>query len=139
MKLMKSYKTTTNKINFNLKFYDKMTLIDGESGVGKTMLFKAIERDCLINKTNIICLNYDDIASGNIEHTLNTAKGKVIIIDNADIALSMEQKVRVAMDKDNQYIIFTHSTEGFHPNDASIAELIVSNNNGKLVYDLLED
>lgn len=139
MELMSRYKTTTNKTNFDLKFNDKMTIIDAESGIGKTMLFKAIERDCLLNKSNIICLNYDDIASGNIEYTLNTVKNKVIIIDNADIALSIEQRIKVSMDKDNQYIIFAHSTEGFYPNDASIAELVVNNHRGKLKYILLED
>lgn len=139
MKLLTNYKITANGVNFSLEFHNRMTLIDGESGVGKTMLFKAIKRDCLINKTNIICLNYKDKVSSNIENILNIIKDKIIVIDDADIALSMEQKVRVAMDKDNQYIIFAHSTEGFFPNDASIAELVVSNNKGKLVYTLLED
>ncbi len=139
MKFMSKYKTTSNKINFDLRFYDDLTLINGESGVGKTMLFKAIERDCLLDKTNLVCLNYDDIASGNIEHTLNTAQNKVIIIDNGDITLSIEQRVKISKDTNNQYIVFIHTTDGFYPNDASIADLVISGNKGKLVYTLLED
>lgn len=135
--LLTRYQTSDNNVEFDLYFKDKMTLINGDSGIGKTMLFKAIERDTLIRKTDIICLNFDDIPSGNIAHTLNTAKGKVIVIDNADVALNVAQRVQISMDRDNQYIIFTHSTDGFMPNKASITELKVENGKGELNYLLL--
>lgn len=135
--LLTEYKTSDNNVNFDLHFRDKLTLINGDSGIGKTMLFKAIERDTLLRKTNIICLNFDDISSGNIKHTLASAKGKVIVIDNADVALNTAQRARISLDNMNQYIIFTHSTDGFMPSKGSIAELDVKNGKGKLVYVLL--
>lgn len=135
--LMSEYKTKDNNISFHLKFVDKLTLINGESGIGKTMLFKAIERDSLLKPTNIICLNFDDIPSGNIEYTLNTAKGKVIIIDNADVALDLLQRAKISLDNNNQYIIFTHSTDGFIPSAGSIAELVIEKGKGFLDYIML--
>lgn len=135
--LLTEYKTRDNNIQFNLQFNDRLTLIDGESGTGKTMLFKAIERDTLLGKTNIICLNFDDIPSGNIEHTLASVKNKVIVIDNADVALSLGQRMQISLDIDNQYIIFTHSTDGYKPSRGSLAELVVKNGKGRLVYRLL--
>lgn len=135
--LLTEYKTRDNNVQFDLQFNDRLTLIDGESGVGKTMLFKAIERDTLLAKTNIICLNFDDIPSGNIEHTLASVKNKIVVIDNADIVLSLSQRVQISLDKDNQYIIFTHSTDGYKPSRGSIAELVVKNGKGRLVYRLL--
>lgn len=120
-----------------MKFKDSLTLIYGESGAGKTMLFKAIERDTLLENTNIICLNYDDISSGNIAHTLASAKNKIIVIDNADVALSLSQRMQISLDKENQYIIFTHSADGYKPGNASLAELVIKNGKGILVYRLL--
>lgn len=138
MKLMSEYRTEDNGVDFDLKFYDRLTLINGDSGVGKTLLFKAIERDTLLLQTNIICLNYDDISSGNITHILDKTSGHVIIIDNADIALSLEQRIQISMDQKNQYIIFSHTTQGFFPNEKSIAELIVKKNKGILLYPLMK-
>ena len=46
--LLTRYQTSDNNVEFDLYFKDKMTLINGDSGIGKTMLFKAIERDTLI-------------------------------------------------------------------------------------------
>lgn len=135
--LLTEYKTRDNNVDFDLQFNDRLTLIDGESGIGKTMLFKAIERDTLLDKTNILCLNFDDIPSGNIEHTLSSVKNKVIVIDNADVALSLGQRIQISLDMDNQYIIFTHSTDGYKPSKASLATLVVKDGNGKLVYKLL--
>lgn len=135
--LLAEYKTRDNNVEFDLKFNDRLTLIDGESGVGKTMLFKAIERDTLLGKTDIICLNFDDIPSGNIKHTLESVKNKIIIIDNADVALSLNQRMQISLDIDNQYIIFTHSTYGYKPSKGSIAELVVKNGKGRLIYRLL--
>lgn len=138
MKLLSEYRTKDNGIEFDLKFYDQLTLINGESGVGKTLLFKAIERDTLLSQTNIICLNYDDIASGNISYTLDKTTDHVIVIDNADVALSIEQRVQISMDTQNQYIIFSHTTQGFFPNEKSIAELLVNNHKGELIYPLMK-
>lgn len=135
--LLTEYKTRDNNVQFDLQFNDRLTLIDGESGTGKTMLFKAIERDTLLGKTNIICLNFDDIPSGNIEHTLASVKNKVIVIDNADVALNLSRRMQISLDTDNQYIIFTHSTDGYKPSRRSLAELVVKNGKGRLVYRLL--
>lgn len=135
--LLTEYKTRDNNVQFDLQFNDRLTLIDGESGTGKTMLFKAIERDTLLGKTNIICLNFDDIPSGNIEHTLASVKNKVIVIDNADVALNLSRRMQISLDTDNQYIIFTHSTDGYKPSRGSLAELVVKNGKGRLVYRLL--
>lgn len=135
--LLTEYKTRDNNIDFELQFKDKLTLINGNSGIGKTMLFKAIERDTLIKKTNILCLNFDDITSGNVKHTLNSAKNKVIVIDNADIALNMAQRAQISMDTSNQYIIFTHSTDGFMPSRGSITELEIKDGKGKIKHILL--
>lgn len=108
------------------------------SGVGKTILFKAMERDSLLGSQNFICLNYDDLVSGNIEYTLNTAKNKIIVIDNANVVFNDLQKIMISMDINNQYIIFSHSVDGFKPSTKGIAQLVVEKHEGKLMYPLME-
>ena len=138
MKLLSKYKVKDSGINFDISLLDRLTIISGESGVGKTLLFKAIERDCILNSNNnFICLNYDDLASGNIEYTLNTAKNRIIVIDNANVILNDLQKILISMDINNQYIIFSHSVNGFKPSVKGIAQLIVEGHEGKLIYPLL--
>ena len=138
MKLLSNYKVRDSGINFDINLFDRLTIISGESGVGKTILFKAIERDSLLNGQRFICLNYDDLASGNIEHTLNTAKDKIIVIDNANIILNDLQKIMISMDMNNQYIIFSHSVNGFKPSIKGIAQLVVEKHEGKLIYPLMD-
>lgn len=135
--MLKQYKTSGNGVDFDLIFHDALTIINGESGVGKTVLFKALENDSILGNLDAICLNYDDITSGIIDITLKSAQNKIIIIDNADIILTDEQRFRISTDQDNQYIIFAHSIQGMHPSEKSIAELLVKNNKAKLNYVLL--
>lgn len=138
MKLLSKYKVKDSGINFDINLFDRLTIISGESGVGKTILFKAMERDSLLGSQNFICLNYDDLVSGNIEYTLNTAKNKIIVIDNANVVLNDLQKIMISMDINNQYIIFSHSVDGFKPSTKGIAQLVVEKHEGKLIYPLME-
>lgn len=138
MKLLSKYKVKDSGINFDINLFDRLTIISGESGVGKTILFKAMERDSLLGSQNFICLNYDDLVSGNIEYTLNTAKNKIIVIDNANVVLNDLQKIMISMDINNQYIIFSHSVDGFKPSTKGIAQLVVEKHEGKLMYPLME-
>lgn len=135
--MIKQYNTSSNGIDFSLKFNDLLTIINGDSGIGKTILFKALEADSILGTLDAVCLNYDDITSGIIDVTLNNSKHKIIVIDNADVILTDEQRFKISVDKTNQYIIFAHSIQGLHPVKNSIAELEVKNNKGTLSYALL--
>lgn len=66
--LLAHYTTQDNGIQFNLQFKDRLTLVSGDSGIGKTMMFKAIQRDASLDKRNeIICLDHTNFASGHLE------------------------------------------------------------------------
>lgn len=135
--MLKRYRTSSNGVDFDLVFYDPLTIISGESGVGKTLLFKALRNDSILGILDAICLNYESVTSNIIDITLNSAQNKIIVIDNADIILTVEQKFKISTDQNNQYIVFAHSIRGIHPGEKSIAELEVKYNKGKLNYILL--
>lgn len=133
--LLAHYTTQDNGIQFNLQFKDRLTLISGDSGIGKTMMFKAIQRDASLDKRNeIICLDHTNFTSGHLEYVLNNAKNKVIFIDNADAILNTDKRMQISMDKNNQYIILAHHTDGFKPNIKSLTELHIKNGKGTLEY-----
>ncbi len=95
----------------------------------------AIKEDATVHKKNIICLNkeYENDLSY-VKHMISQSRNNLIVIDNADIVLTLEMKLSISLDDNNQYLIFTHSTKGFRPSEDSFAELIVKNNKGYLNY-----
>lgn len=135
--MIRKYNTKNCGVEFRLKFNTQITIIDGDSGIGKTVLFKALERDSLLKKINAVCLNYDDVTSGIIDITLRSKDSRLIVIDNADTILTDKDKLSIALNNTAQFIIFAHSIEGFPTSNQGIAELVVKNNKGKLVYPLM--
>lgn len=133
------YEIIASDINFQLDLRSNLVLIDGYSGVGKTMLFKQIRKDSIVNpQKNIVCFNYEN-ATGNNINLLQSLKGltaKLVFIDNAEIILSDACKEYISIDTKNQYIIFTHTTKGFYPQRNSLAILRVKNGKGTLFYDM---
>lgn len=137
--MIKMYETKQAGIAFKLAIKDNLTLIGGQSGSGRTLLFEAFQSDSVLNEnSNITCINYTTDKEI-ISETLKNSSGKLFVIDNADIILNRDQRFNISLDKKNQYIVFTHSFYGFKPSASSIAELKVENNIGKLYYPLLED
>jgi hypothetical protein len=136
--LIKHYKLNDSGVKFNLTFKNELTLIMCESDIDSKILYEAIEHDVLLNdRKDILLLDYHDMQSGNIKYVLETAKNKVIVINHSDTILELYQRVQISMDTSNQYIIFTHSVDGFKPVDKSIANLVIKDKVGKLEYPLL--
>lgn len=131
--MIQKYKTMYSGLKIKLAFKNNLTIIYGSSRELRTDVFKAIEKDSLLGLNDFICLNIDDIKTGNIEHVLNNVKGRVIVIDRADAILNLEQKTKVSTDSDNQYIIFCDIPDGFKFSSKSLAELI-SDKNKNMVY-----
>ncbi len=133
--LYSTYNIETNGVEFSLELKDNLVLVSGLSGCGKTMLFKAIKEDATVHKKNIICINKDyenDLPY--VKHLISGSRNNLIVIDNSDILLTLEMKLEISLDENNQYLIFTQSTEGFRPSADSFAELIVENKRGSLNY-----
>lgn len=129
-----------DNLTFNLVFHSSLTLIRGDSGIGKTYLFNMLAEESLLDaNSNIICLNYMSFKTGNIKTVLNTAKNKVIIIDNADVVLDNEDRMRINFDTDNQYVLFMRKFGCLKPVAYSFANLVIDKNKGYLSYPVVEN
>ena len=100
------------------------------------MLLKQIRKDSIVNASKkIACFNYEN--KNDVSAKLRELKGYIIFIDNAEILLDSDDREYVSIDRDNQYVIFTHTTSGFYPQAGSFAELKIEDGVGYLDYVLL--
>lgn len=128
------YKIKTNNITFDLELKDNIVLINGLSGVGKSMLYKAILEDAILYKKPIICLNRTSYLNLLSIDFFKGEANKLFVIDDAEILLDTPMRQYISLDTNNQYMIFTHTTEGFIPTKKSVCELKIENNKGFLDY-----
>ena len=87
------YKNITFKaapFSYDLVFDDRITLVGGDSGTGKTVLYEMLEDLRFTDEYKRIKLfNYK---SDNLLETLKQCRGNFIVIDNADILLIMKSE-----------------------------------------------
>ena len=117
-----------NGVQFDLELRTNLTLIGSNSGTGKTMTFNAIKESSIsLNEQHKIkYFSIKDVKSNSLEQIrediINT-KGKLIIIDDADIILDDITRRNIAFDVENQYIILGYLVENLmltHHNELEI-------------------
>lgn len=126
-------------VKFSFKLKDRMVFVDGDSGTGKTVLFNAIMQYAGLTDAPIILINYN-MTSGKIDNVRKHLVGnenKLIVIDNADTILDAEMRGIIALDYNNQYLIFGRDVQGLGVRDKSMAYIEIVNNKGKLKYEFV--
>lgn len=107
-------------ISFDINFADKINVIKGASGTGKTFLFNMLSSYCSSNKISYAFIDYKFLASGDEDlifpHCLNK---ELIILDNADLYLTPElfDKIR---NLNATVILSKKSTFGLNMDDAHL-------------------
>lgn len=123
---------TSYEVDFVLEA--NVTFIVGDSGTGKSAVFSFLQELAAENRA-IKCYNYLDKKTG-YKTAIKNAKGKLIIIDNADILLDDDMRWHIATDGKNQYILIGRNPTGLMLNQEDIMELSSRTNNGKTVFTL---
>ena len=121
---------TSYEVDFILEA--NITFIVGDSGTGKSAVFSFLQELAAENK-RIKCYNYLDKKAG-YKAAIKNTKGKLFIIDNADILLDDEIRWYIATDGKNQYILIGRNPTGLMLNQEDIMELNSKTNNGKTVF-----
>lgn len=106
---------------FDLELRGNIVVIEGESGSGKSFLVKTILSKQGVpgifninnetNLENVVCINYYN--KGLISN-ISRFRGKLVIIDNADILLSQTVADYIAQDMHNQYLIYSRGGLEFY-------------------------
>lgn len=98
-----------------------ITFIVGDSGTGKSAVFSFLQELAAEDK-NIRCFNYLDMKK-NYKSAIKQLKGKLIIIDNADLLLDDDMRWHIATDDQNQYILIGRNPSGLMLAQDEIMEL----------------
>lgn len=123
--LQKRFAVSNGKVAFDFEVRTGLTLLCGDSGSGKTRFFSLYRKRCAYDRNdNIEFIDWQD--NGNsIKNKLN-AKGKVFIIDSADVVLTDDVANHIKNDKYNQYIILGRSLERYGATKRDVAIIVRS-------------
>ena len=112
--------------SYNLEFDDRITLVGGDSGTGKTVLYEMLEDIRLTDEYKAIKLfNYK---SDNFQDEIKQCRNKFIVIDNADNLINNEIRRFINFEPSNQYMLFLRNCDGLNVSDKSFKVLKVDNN-----------
>lgn len=123
---------TSFEVDFQL--VSNVTFIVGESGVGKSAVYSFIEELAAEDK-RIRCFNYLDIKK-NYKTSIKQSKGKLFLIDNADILLDDSMRGYIAFDAENQYILIGRNPTGLLLTQENIYELYTFSRDARTVFSL---
>ena len=126
--------TKHTSFTVDLKLEANITFISGDSGTGKSALYSFLEELAAEDKT-IKCFNFLD-QKKNYKNSIKQSKGKLFVIDNADILLDDSMSKYIAYDTVNQYIIIGRNPTGLQLDMDEIYELNSTNDNGKTILTL---
>ena len=123
------YKNITfnaDPFSYDLRFDDRITLVGGDSGTGKTVLYEILEDLRLTDEYKAIKLfNY---RSDNFSEAIKQCRDSFIVIDNADILIDDDIRRFINFEFSNQYMLFSRNCDGLNVSDRSFKELKLDHN-----------
>ncbi len=112
--------------SYDLVFGDRITLVGGDSGSGKTVLYEILEDLRLTDEYRAIKLfNYK---SDNLFDSIIQCRDSFIVIDNADILMNDEIRKFINFEFSNQYLLFLRNCDGLNVSDKSFKVLKLDHN-----------
>ena len=109
------YKNVTFKaapFSYDLTFDDRITLVGGDSGTGKTVLYEMLE----------------DIRLTDEYKAIKQCRDSFIVIDNADCMINDDVRRFINFELSNQYMLFLRNCDGLNVSDKSFKVLKFDNN-----------
>ncbi len=123
----------TNYI-LDLTFDSNVTFVTGDSGMGKSAVYSFLQEYSSEDK-RIRCFNYIDHNKG-YKASVRNSKGKLLVIDNADLLLDDKMRQYIVMDTENQYIVIGRNPRGLMLTQDDIRELDSDSKYGLTVFKL---
>lgn len=133
-KVMDTFSTVHTSFVVNFNFTNNITILMGDSGVGKSATFSFMQESA-VEDQRILCINYLDV-NKDIKKMLKDAKGKLIVIDNADILLDDDIRKYIAFDEKNQYLIIGRNPKNLMTTQENIFELVSERKGEKTIFEL---
>ena len=119
--VMEHFSTVHSSFIVDITFQNNITILMGDSGIGRTTVFSFI-RECEVINPKLLCLNYLDYQK-DIQEIIKNAEGKLIVIDNADILLDDDTRKYISLDDKNQYLIIGRNPKNLFATKENLFEL----------------
>ena len=108
-----------------MEFDDRITLVGGDSGTGKTVLYEMLEDIRLTDKYRAIRLfNYK---TDNFLEAIKLCRDSFVVIDNADYLINDDVRRFINFELSNQYMLFLRNCDGLNVSDKSFKVLRFDN------------
>ena len=98
-----------NGFEFELHFSNRILLLTGDSGLGKTYLYRVLSE----NSNNYAIRAFNKYTSF-LEDNLKLCNNSLIVIDNADYILDDKLRKMILFDPNNQYLIIGRDCAGLN-------------------------
>ena len=134
--VMEHFFTVHSSFVVDFAFQNNITLLMGNSGIGKTAAFSFI-RECMAMNPKLLCLNYLDYQK-NIKAIVSQAEEKLIVIDNADILLDDDTRKYISLDDKNQYLIIGRNPKNLFTTKDNLFELVRKREGEKTEFTIKE-
>ena len=109
-----------------MEFDDRITLVGGDSGTGKTVLYEMLEDIRMTDEYKAIKLfNYK---SDDFLEAIKQCRNSFIVIDNADCLINGDVRRFINFELSNQYMLFLRNCDGLNVSDKSFKVLKFDNN-----------
>ena len=119
--IYKNVRFKADPFSYDLEFDDRITLVGGDSGTGKTVLYEMLEDIRLTDEYRVIKLfNYK---SDDFLEAIKQCRNSFIVIDNADILIDDEDRRFINFECSNQYMLFSRNCDGLNVSDKSFKVL----------------
>ncbi len=126
--------TTHTSFIVDFKFNNNITILTGDSGEGKSVVFGFI-KECMAVDAKLACFNYLDIQK-NIFDEISRLNNKLIVIDNADILLDKKTRKYISLDEKNQYLIIGRDPSDLFATTDNLFELVTEKKEDIIVFKL---
>ena len=120
--VMEHFSTVHTSFIVDFTFTNNITILTGDSGTGKTAAFSFM-KECMAINSDILCLNYLDYQK-DILNIIQSANGKLIVIDNADVLLDDDTRRYIAVDEKNQYLLIGRNPNNLFATKENLFELL---------------
>lgn len=120
--VIEHFSTVHTSFIVDFTFKNNITILSGDSGTGKTAVYSFI-RECMAINPRIVCLNYLDYQK-DIKEIISRVKGKLIVIDNADILLNDDTRKYISLDDNNQYLVIGRNPGNLFATKDNLYELV---------------
>lgn len=111
---------------YDLRFEDRITLVGGDAGTGKTFLYGLLED--LRQTEEYRYLKLFNYKTDDLLVQLKQCQNNFIVIDNADLLIDDAIRKYINFEFSNQYMLFLRNCDGLNVSDKSFKLLKFDNN-----------